>query len=217
MTFSVAYKFATGRFSEAMAEIYSPIAKAGTMAMREAVDGAKNAARENIAAAGFSKKWQNAMRGVTFPQRKSAYSAEAVGSLWHKITYASIFEEGGRIAGRPLLWVPLSSTPKKVGRYGMTPKRFQERFGRLFSVNSGRKPLLMAPVRVTAANARRGPPYRVTANALRRGAAGEGIIRAAPVFVGVRSVDMKKKINVYGALDAAADRLPALYLKHLEA
>jgi hypothetical protein len=43
-------------------EIQRPIAKAATAAIREAGEIAKRDGRASIAAAGFSRKWQNALR-----------------------------------------------------------------------------------------------------------------------------------------------------------
>jgi hypothetical protein len=43
-------------------EIQRPIAKAATAAVREAGEIAKRDGRASVAAAGFSRKWQNALR-----------------------------------------------------------------------------------------------------------------------------------------------------------
>lgn len=214
--FRFVYRSVTGQFSEEVADIYRPIAKAGTAALRAAVDDAKADGRASIAAAGFSKRWQNTLRGDVFPRRGD--SADAAGIIRHIIPYADVFETGATIRGKPKLWVPLPSSPKKVSRKKMTPKNFAQSIGPLFPIRSKRGvTLLAAKMSVSAAAARRGPPYRVTVPALRRGASGQGLTRAVPIFAGVSSVQIGRKFSIGKAIDQAVDKLPALYLKHLNA
>lgn len=213
---SIFYKFTTGQFDEAVREIYTPIAKAGTSAMREAIDTAKERARDNIRAAGFTDKWAKTLRGETFPKDRSKYSANAAGLVYSKIGYSAVFEEGATIRGKPHLFVPLRNTPKKVRGKRMTPRLFNKTFGRLYRVDGKSGPLLVAPVTLSKSGAKKGPPYKVTQSALRKGAAGEGIVRTVPLFVGIDRAKISKQFDVIGEVQKAADSLPQLYLKHLE-
>ena len=214
MSLAVTYDFATGEFDRAMERIYEPIAKAGTAAIRIATDEAKIEARQSIAAAGFSRRWQLTLRGEVYPKKPSA---NAAGVLFHKIAYAGIFEEGGTIPGSPMLWIPLPSAPKKVGGKRMTPARFVDQMGPLFAVRSrSGKPMLAARAAIPKAEARRGPPYKVTPSRLKRGPAARTTAVMVPMFIGQEKVDIPKKFGVAAAMEAAAARLPGLYLSQLD-
>ena len=53
------------------------MARAATAAVREAAEMAKSAGRANIATAGFSRKWQNALRARIFPPNHDSMRALA--------------------------------------------------------------------------------------------------------------------------------------------
>jgi hypothetical protein len=211
------YAFASvrGELEAALAAIEKPIAAAASGAMREAADLGKVKAREAIAAAGFSRKWQNAMRADAFPKR-GVDSTSAAAVLRHTIPYASVFAEGATVSGRPNLWVPLSTTPKINAREKLTPKAFVGAFGPLFSMRNAATPVLAARLSVSKSAAKRGAPYKITKVALKRGARREGIVRAVPVFIALRNVTIPRKFDLEPAFASAADALPSLYAKHLK-
>ncbi|MES2845641.1 MAG: DUF6441 family protein [Pseudomonadota bacterium] len=216
MSLKIAFQFAKGEFDEAMQDILTPIAEAGTAAIRKAGDQVKVKARGNIAAAGFSKRWQNALRVDVYP--KKGVSASAAAHIYHAIPYAHVFEDGASIAGKPYLWIPLASTPKKLGRKKLTPERFEAEIGQLFTLRRpGKNPLLVARMRVPIAEAKKGPPYRVRMSALKRGGqAGGGSYVTVPIFVGIKVVNIAKKFAIRQAVQEAADDLPRLYLENLK-
>jgi hypothetical protein len=123
------------------------------------------------------------------------------------------------IRGKPKLWVPLKETPKKLGFKKLTPKRYVAEIGDLFSRNrAGKQPLLFANMNVSSKEAKRGPPYRVRLSALRRGGdGGTGVQVSVPLFAGVDTVSLTKKLNIRKIIQDEAQALPQLYLKHLEA
>lgn len=202
-----------GEFAEAMVEHYRPIAEAGSAAMRDAANDIKLRGRADIAAAGFGKRWQNTFRVDTYPKR--GVSANAAALIYHRIPYADVFETGATIRGKPTLWVPLSSTPKKIGRKRMSAKNFRREIGPLQFIKGGRRPLLAARISVRSAKAK--TPGRVTLAALRRGAIGGGPVRSVPLFVGVPSVTLRDRFSLREITRRAADSLPQLYLKHFQA
>ena len=193
---------------------FDPIKEAATLAMRELTEVAKKRGRARIGQAGFSRRWENALRGETYPER--GFSANAVSFLYHRIPYAGVFEEGARIRGRPYLWLPLSTTPRLGRRKKLTPQNFSREFGPLVPMR-GEKPLLGAKAAVSKTAARKGGPYKITKAGLRKGAAGQGIIRTVPVFVGVDTVNIRKRFNLKREFEIASRQLPALYLKNLKA
>lgn len=203
-----------GDFGGLYDRYFDPIKEAATGAVRDVSQLAKTRGREAIARAGFGKRWQNTLRNDAFPKR--GFSADAAAWLYHTIPYAGVFEEGATIRGRPRLWVPLSSTPKLGGRKRLTPQNFARDYGKLVPMTRARAPLLGAAIGLTASAARKGPPYKVTKAALRRGASGSGVIRTVPVFAGVDTVTIRKKFDLRREFEAAADQLPKLYLDNLK-
>src|SRR6476660_1747564 len=67
-------------------ELQAPIATAATAAMKDAGDVAKRVGRSSIAAAGFSRKWQNALRVNIYPAQGESLRPAAF--IFHKIRYA---------------------------------------------------------------------------------------------------------------------------------
>jgi hypothetical protein len=214
MALKFSFENIEGDFGDLINGYFDPIKIAATGAITDVAEIAKTQGRADIARAGFSPKWQNALRANVYP--KKGFSADAAAWIFHRIPYAGVFEDGATIRGRPRMWIPLSSTPKLGGRTRLTPKNFEKQYGRLVPMNAGRNPLLGAPVGLTRAEARGGPPYRISPGTLRRGASGSGIIRTVPVFVGVDVVSIRKRFNLRRIFNDAAARLPQLYLDNLE-
>lgn len=202
-----------GDFGDTFNGYFDPIKRAATGAIKDVSELAKNNGRAEIASAGFSRKWQNTLRSDAYPKR--GFSVNSAAWIYHRIPYAGVFEEGASIRGRPRLWIPLSGTPRLTGRNKLNPRNFEMQIGKLFPMKNARKPLLGARIGLTASAANKGPPYRVTRAALRRGAAGTGVIRTVPIFVGVDTVNIRKKFDLRTVFDRAANQLPQLYLNNL--
>ncbi|HDZ74371.1 MAG TPA: hypothetical protein ENH55_16730 [Aurantimonas coralicida] len=218
MTFKVLYRAAKGEFEEAMAEMKRPMAEAATAAIEEAGATIKVGARADIARAGFSKRFQNALRVDTFPRRPKV-SIDAAAFIFSKVPYAEVFESGATIRGKPRLWIPLEGTPKKIGRDRMTAKRFAQRIGPLtFLDRGGRRPLLGARAALTRSQANKARP-KVSLAALRRGAdgtaTGRTVLRTVPLFLGVSSIVVPKKFSVRKIIDKAAGRLAEIYVRKI--
>lgn len=191
-----------------------PIALAATRAVAEAGNEVKGTARAAIAAAGFSRRWQNAMRVDAYPKGNQT-SINAAAHVYHKIHYAWVFEEGATLQGQPNLWMPLGHVAQKVGRNRLTAKNYP---GKLQYVSrTGRPPLLVARVRVSKAMARRGQLKKLSVAQMRRGTSGgSGVIMSVPVFVGMSSVKLQRQFSISRIVTGAVDRLGTLYLKHLD-
>ena len=153
------------------------MARAATAAIRDAGDIAKRGGRSSIAAAGFSRKWQNALRVNIYPPQGESIRPAAF--VFHKIRYAGIFEEGAAIAGKPLLWLPLSNVPLRRGR-PMLPSEYARSVGPLVSVERPGRPPLLFP---------KHQPKR------RRRRAAESLGRK-PLYVGLSAVEIAKRFNV---------------------
>lgn len=208
----IRYDYKKAEFAQAMAAMKDPVAFAGTSAISEAADIIKREGRADIGAAGFSKKWQNALRTEVFPSKR--YSMEASAYIWHKIVYAGIFEKGGVIGGKPRLWLPLPTAPKRAGRSKMTPALYVKTIGPLVSIERpGRPPLLAGRL----ATNRRGQTNKskVTLSALKRGGSGAPST-LVPLFIGIERVSIRDRFSIREITEKAAARLGDLYLKHLK-
>lgn len=198
------------------------LATASSLTMDNVLTDVKVQGRADIAAAGFSKRWQNALRTQRYPKSPKT-SIDASGQVWHQIQYAGVFEEGAVIHGSPLLWLPFSTTASKVGGRKMTPARFEKEVAPLTSLKSRNgTPILAAPARLSGARAAATAP-KVSLATLRKGAASKtdngrarkGVVRLIPIFHGVSTVDIPKKISIYEVCQRAAGKIPGLHAKNL--
>lgn len=209
MAIKFIFSAAVGRLAEAFRKMKEPIAIAATAAIREMASSIKFEGRADIAAAGFSRRWQNTFRADTYPGGKRV-SIDAASLVYHKIPYADVFETGADIRGKPTLWIPLSTAPKRIGRKKMTPKLFVQQIGPLFPLKRpGKATLLMANI----ARNKRGGIGKITNAKLRKGAAGAGATGAVPIFVGVDTVTLRKRFHLRAITDKNAARLPSLYYR----
>lgn len=208
MSFRLVVSAIDGRFAKAMAEINDPIAKAATDTILEVRKTFEMEARANIAAAGFSRRWQTGYRVLKFPKnRKPAVDVAAFG--YHKIGYANVFERGAKISGKPLLWLPLPSAPKKIGREKVTPRLYAARVGPLQYVSRpGKAPLLLGK--------KGGRGKKTTLASLRKGAAG-GPSTSIPLFIGLKTVSIGRKFDISAVAERLLARIPEIYAKNLKA
>ena len=109
MSLRITVTAVAGAFFRAMTEGERPMAKAASAAVREAANLAKAGGRANIAAAGFSRKWQNALRAKVYPPNRDSINAAAL--IYHKVPYAEVFEEGAIIHGKPMLVAAVAECP----------------------------------------------------------------------------------------------------------
>ena len=88
----------------------------------------------------------------------------------------------------------------------MTPELFRKSIGPLsFVKRPGKRPLLVA-------KAKKGKNMtKVSLARFRSGGRGEGPFVSVPVFVGLDSVSIRKKLNISAIVRSARDRLPQLY------
>lgn len=218
----------SGQAAAAMAAHRVGVAAAATGAVKDVADQVKARARSRIAAAGFSKRWQNAMRVDVYP-KGGRTSIDAAMFAHHDIAYAGVFEKGATIKGSPLLWLPLPSAPKKVGGRRLTAGNYQELIGSpLFVIaRPGRPPLLAANVNGKAGEGDKA----VTPGQLRRGARaarrqdakigfggkiGRAPVRALPLFIGVPRVKLRARFGLSDIFAAAPRQLASAFARRIE-
>ena len=222
----ISFTVPKGASVEAMRVHADNVRDAAARAMVDTVTLVKRDGRGAIAAAGFSKRWQNALRVNVYPTRQRTVDAAAY--VYHKIPYAGVFETGATIPGSPYLWLPLDAAPKRAGRNRVTAGNYRELIGApLFRINRpGKAPLLAAMV--PASVARRGGKSLTPAQ-LRRGrrTQARGAFSASrrrgthqtvalPLYVGIRAVRIPKKFNLASVFIRGANTLQAGYARYLE-
>lgn len=210
MALSLVYSAAQGELNQALRDLYKPIASAATGAVKDAAAQIKTQGRAAIASGGFGQKWQNALRVEVYP--KAGTSANAAALAHHKIPYAGVFETGATIAGKPLLWIPISGTPARISGQRFTPRIFRALIGPLVSIKTRNgRPLLAAPISGR-------PTSKVTVARLRRGTRGQGNnIALQPVFVGVPAAQIRKRFDLQAVFERAQQGLADGYLRNLKA
>lgn len=196
------HTFDKKQVEESFKQAARPIERAAKSAMEDAGDLAKKRGRDNIRGAGFSDRWANALRVNVYPIGRAA-SLSPAAFIFHKIPYSGIFERGGPIQGKPLLWLPLPTVPK-IGGHRLRPKEFVARFGPLASARGANPPMLVGkPVRNTSKSA--------------KGAKGKRrapVVKTVPLYVGLSSVTIGDKFSIREICEQVSRELPGLYVKH---
>jgi hypothetical protein len=208
-----------GRYARDVQSWQQPIAKAVTKTFREAAKMIESAGRANISAAGLGKRAAAGFRVFSFPRRQFSLNPALKG--WHRFGYFNIFERGGTIPGKPLIWIPLPTAPAKIGGKRITPKLFVDQVGPLVSINRPGKPPLLAGQALRAVSAGR----RATVGQLKTGARRTAARRAGgrgrralivPLFVGIPQAKIRKRLSISPIYDRVRARLGEIYLKQFE-
>lgn len=207
---------ARGQYDEAFAKMTEPMARAAKQAIVEAGDIVKKRGRAEIASAGFSERWQKTFRVNIYPKGEQA-SIKSAAFIFHKIPYAGVFEDDGRsstISGAPMLWIPLKSTPKYLGRQRLTADLYRKRIGKLTLIKrAGKPPLLAGTVKFAAPTDAHGPAALNAAGLTRKGSG--AFAKTVPLFVGIKTVTLRKRFNIAAIVAKARADLPALYYKRM--
>src|SRR6185436_14550248 len=84
-------------------EIEREINEAKSGAVQDAAHQAVKEGRANIASAGFTSRWQQALTSRFYANE----GKDPAALIFHRIPFAGVFERGITISGRPLLWLPI--------------------------------------------------------------------------------------------------------------
>lgn len=216
MTARFKYYVKPGIFEAAFLGSSQKIVEAAHDTIEEAASIVKQDARRDIAASGLGQGFVQALRVDVYPKQGNQKSINAAAHIFHKIPYAGVFEEGSTIRGKPMLWVTLKTTPKKIGRTRMSPELFEQRVGKLQYLKlPGKKPLLFAKIK----QGRGKTKGNVTLPRLRAAAVpgAKGPFTSVPLFVGVNTVTVRKRLNIKSIISRASARLPEIYAKKIGA
>lgn len=210
--------YGVGEFQREMSKISVPVSEAAHQAMIAVGEKVKTEGRSHIAAAGFSNKWQNALRVIIYDPKKTLRKGElAAAWVYHKIPYAGVFEEGATV--RAKMWVPLPWVPKSAGRgRRLTPETFIASANqKLFPIRRNGKTYLAVGLTISGRAAKTGRLGKYSMTALRRGSTGKGensVRTLVPIFVGVDSVTFKDRLNIRGVVERAANTLGEAFIKY---
>lgn len=203
-----------GKYAKDVRDFEQPIARAVTKTFRAAAKDIEREGRQRIAAGGLSRRFVSGFRVFAFPRRQFSMRPEIKGT--HRIGFINIFETGGTIRGRPLLWIPLRTAPAKIGGKRITPKLYVDQVGPLFKIERPGKPPLLAGRALRAPLTGRTASLTTLKTGARRAASRRGRRPVAvPLFVGVRQTRIPKRLNVSPVYDRAREELPDRYLRQI--
>lgn len=140
---------------------------------------------------GQSDNWINNLKGYISDDK----DGEPQITVYHRIKYAGIFETGGKIEGKPYIWLPTKIVPT----FASTPKKFARNFPDkpLRSARGKqRRPMLVAKIGFGRIKGGFGP-------------------KSVPVFIGVRSINVRKRFSIAAAVNRAAAKFETFYARHL--
>jgi hypothetical protein len=179
------------QFSASINGMSKPIARAAKIAMTDAGKQAQTDGRKSMAGAGFTSRWQKSLALKVYPLNRDAISPAAL--IYSRIGYSGIFEKGGVISGKPLLWLPLKSVPRPGGNSIPVGKYEKVTGNKLFSIRtSGKLPLLGARI-------------------VDRVVGQKQIKKTVPLYFGQPKTNIPRKFRIREAAERAADRLGEFY------
>lgn len=200
---------ARGQFDDAMEEAAGDLKRTAMATAAKAASILQAGARADIAGAGFGRRWQGATKAKVYPE--SAISLTPTIHVYNAIPFSGIFETGGDILGKPMLWLPLPSAPLTLKGAKLRPKNYFREVGQpLYSMNlPGKPPMLGAKVRMTDAEA----GQKVKFGQLRRGRnpGGKGTVRLVPLYFGVDAVTLRDRFHIREIGQKLAGELPAMF------
>jgi len=119
MAVRVRIKVDAPKLSRMFLEKTRPIATAAVAALKQVSEDAVEEGRDDIGRAGpgfTHAKWQSGykyrLKGAT---KNGVPSMEAISFFSHRYGLASVFQEGAKIEGHPLMWIPTSKTVARLG------------------------------------------------------------------------------------------------------
>lgn len=219
------YQHNKAEWAAAARAIRGTIAGATRAAFQDLAVQVQRQGRAEIARSGLSRRWQTGFRAYVFPRRiVPGSTAELAMRGQHRIGYANVFERGARIGGRPLLWIPLPSAPKRINGRPTTAGAFVRAVGPLHSINRpGRPPLLAGyamrapsggPISVASLRTGQRNSRRRQARSAFGGRLGKRPV-SVPLFVGLSAVKIRDRLNVMRIYEQGRRDLPNLYAKRL--
>jgi hypothetical protein len=192
-----------------MESLSDPMAVAGAATVREATDITHAKGQANIASSGLGPRWVR-----SFKQRFYLNDGlDAAGIVYSTINFSVVFERGATVKGNPTLWIPLPTTPLKIGGKRVTAKRISDEVGQLFKIELRGKEYLAMKIAVSKRVAT-GPLPRMSTAMLKRAAKkprkGQ-VTRLIPMFVAASSIRIRDRLRIREIAEETAANMPEMY------
>ena len=210
----LSYEYPVDQFAKAMEDLSDPMDRAGAESVKIATESAEHLEQVDIVRAGLGADYARDHKSRFYLNK----GLDAAGVVYHTRNYSYVFETGAQIQGRPKLWLPLRTTPQRIGGKRVTAKRLSEEVGHLFKIKIGGREYLAMKVAVSKTNANARLPLLSMAM-LRRGArGGKGKrTRLIPMFLGLDATTIRKRTHVIEICKQEAAKIPKHYDKAIRA
>ena len=179
----------------------------------EAATKLKEDLRSQVRAGGLGEKLAKSFQQIRFP--KTGTSLEAAGVVYSKANKIhAAFIDGVTIKSKKGLFlaIPTSACPKQIAGKRASPALFERYIGKLRLVYRPNAPSLLVAENQRAKGGQRGGYKRATEKQL---ASGRGLATVV-MFILVRQVTLKKRINLEAAERSATDFLARTLQARLE-
>lgn len=217
------YKTSPEQWKMRMRTVQGTMFGATGAAFRDLARQVQREGRAEIVRGGLGPRFARGFRTWIFP-RQPDFTTDLSMRGQHRLNFANVFERGGRIAGKPLLWVPLPSAPKRIDGERTTARLYVLKIGPLHSINRPGRPPLLAGYAMRGNTGRAFTPgqlrtgqrnaRRNQARAAFGGRRGKRPV-SVPLFVGLRAAQIRDRLNVSAVYDRGRADLPRFYFKHL--
>lgn len=222
MSFKITIDSVADSLKDLILAMDQPVRAACSAAIKVAGTRTLYYGQQDINRAGLGAKLTSAWHVKFFPQG-GKLSIDAAAWAYHKIPFVSIFESGGTIHGKPFLWIPLRNAPSLVSRGRATPKRLAAKGIKLFSIErAGKPPLLATKVYESQGRAKNADILKtnVTLGSLLKSKNSDRHSKqvrvTVPLFFGIQSVTIQKKLHLVAIAQAERDALPEYYIANLQ-
>jgi len=214
-----------GKYAKDVAAGQERMARALTTSFRDGAKLLQQYTRSEILDAGLGPRFARQFRAFGFPRRQ--FSMNPVIRGWHARgwkrskmgRWANIYARGGTITGHPTLWIPLDTAPKTIEGQAPTPALYFKHIGPLVKLKGTHgRPLLagksLRPItgrRATVAQLKTGHKHAQARMDTGKGRA----THTVPMFVGVASVRIPKRLNMDAIFGRVRAQLPQLFAERM--
>ena len=211
-----------GRYAQDVQAHQRKLAQAVTGAFRDGAKELQQQTRTAITSAGLGPRFARQFKAFAFPRRQFSLSPVIRG--WHARAfkrsrigrYANIFARGGTIHAKPLLWLPLPTAPKRIAGQRPTPALFVKEIGPLVRM-AGHGPPMLGGQSLRAIQGRSATVAQLKTGARHadtQASGGKNKKRATvtvPMFIGLPSVKIPRKLNMDTIFNRVLQDLPKLF------
>ncbi len=186
--------------------------RAVSLAMDRAGRAVKRAWRGQITGAGLGRRLANTIRARRYPEGTVSMNAAAL--IWSKAPeIVGAFERGALIRSSDRFWlaIPVDRVAKRMRgprNARITPHLWEERTGRRlrFVYRKGRFPLLVDDGTARARRTSDPLSFKAAKRRFRKNV-------TIPIFVLVPQVKLKKRLDLVGAAEAVAGKVPGMIVE----